>query len=63
MEVLNIKINTVTLTSKDLGKRLSHEIEDAIYDILVDQGVGNDSFNWKLVVSIDEYPDDEESTS
>ena len=53
----------ISLTSEDLGKSVSHEISEAVWDTLLDQGIRPLAYGWSVVVDIDGYEDEQEPTS
>ena len=55
--------NRRILTSEDLGKSVSHEISEAIWDTLLNQGIRPLAYGWSVVVDIDGYEDEQEPAS
>ena len=55
--------NRRILTSEDLGKSVSHEISEAVWDTLLNQGIRPLAYGWSVVVDIDGYEDEQEPAS
>ena len=54
--------NRRILTS-EVGKSVSHEISEAVWDTLLNQGIRPLAYGWSVVVDIDGYEDEQEPAS